>query len=464
MSTPIISKEFSQFPIVALVGRVNVGKSTLFNKLIGRQKAVTAAVPGTTRDINYGLCDWRGKRFLVVDTGGFAGESPKGEIEQKVYEHVKQIIKKADLTLFLVDGKHEVNPEDREFLRVIRRSTKAPVMLIANKTDKSGEVRRIHEKGWLKLGLGEPRPISAVSGLGVGDLLDDIHERIDLKSERPSEEKDAINISIVGRTNVGKSSLLNKILGEERVIVSPIPHTTREPQDMAIEYEGQEIVLIDTVGMRKKSKIKSRIDREGLIRSIKSIEKSDVVILVLETLVTPSQQESRLVNIAEEAGAGILLLVNKWDLVEGKDAKTVLAYEAYFKNVFSFVRWAPMLFVSAESGKRTAKILDAVMEIQSHREHTIDQAELDVFLKKVLTKQKPIWLMGRKKPVIYGFKQVGIEPPTFALLVNNRTSVNYTYLRFLENRLREIFNFSGAPINIHTEEHVEERTRKKEKK
>ncbi|MDO8571207.1 MAG: ribosome biogenesis GTPase Der [bacterium] len=463
MSTPL-SKELSQFPVVVLVGRVNVGKSTLFNRLIEQQKAVTAAVPGTTRDINYGLCDWRGKRFLVVDTGGFAGGNPKGEIEKKVYDQVKNMIKRTHLTLFIVDGKHEVNPEDREFLKIVRTLTKSPVMLVANKTDKSSEIRLLPEKGWLKLGLGEPYPISAASGLGVGDLLDTLHEKLALETERPDQEKETVKIAIIGRTNVGKSSLLNKILGEERVIVSPTPHTTREPQDMVLEYEGRQLVLIDTVGMRKKSKVKSRIDREGLSRSIKSIEKADVVILVLESTMTPSQQESRLVQIAKEVGAGVLLLVNKWDLVEGKDTKSVSAFESYFRNVFSFIQWAPIMFVSAESGKRVSKILDAVMSIQKNRENTINQDELDVFIKKALTKQKPNWLMGKKKPVVHGFSQVGTAPPTFALTVNNRTSLSYPYLRYLENRLRENFSLEGTPIRIHTEERTEERKRKQHRK
>ncbi len=450
----ISEKELDLYPLVALVGRVNVGKSTLFNRLIEQQKAVTAPVPGTTRDINYGFCDWRGIRFVVADTGGFV-ERPESEIEKKVFEQVIAILKKAHIILFVADAKVGLNPEDVAFLKLVRKKTRAPIMFVANKADKASDIRQTSEKEWLKTGLGAPLPVSAASGLGVGDLLDVLIERLPNKIDRPDAAGESeIRIAIIGRPNVGKSSLLNKILGEERVIVSPIAHTTREPQDMVITYQGRRIRIIDTVGIRKKSKVASQIEREGVIRSIANIKKADVVLLVEEAIVTAAKQERRLASLAEEAGVGIMILVNKWDLVEGKGPKSVNAFTEYFRKYFSFISWAPVLYISALSGQRVHKVLDAALSVQEARERTIDPSELEVFLKKAITKQKPSWLRGHKRPTIYGFEQRSSCPPTFALLVKDRSSISYAYLRYLENRLREQYDFAGAPVRIHTEEKI----------
>ncbi|MDO8490219.1 MAG: ribosome biogenesis GTPase Der [bacterium] len=455
MSAPL-EKELSKYPLVALVGRVNVGKSTLFNRLIEEQKALESPVPGTTRDVNYGMCDWRGSRMIVVDTGGFV-EKPKSDIEKKVFAQAEKLIKRATIILFMLDTKEGINPDDKKYLAFVRKTSKAKIMLIANKADRLALIQETYNREWLALGMGRPIPTSAASGLGVGDMLDMVLEALPKKVDRPTTEEEPIRIAIVGRTNVGKSSMINKMLGEERVIVSDTPHTTREPQDTAVTIDGQPYVLIDTVGIRKRNKMSSVMEREGVTRSIKNIEKSDVVVLVLEANVSPSKQESRLAQIAVDNGRGIIIVVNKWDLVAEKQTKSLQAYETYFKSKLKFISWAPVLFISALTGQRTSKILDLAREVQGEREHEIPQDELDVFLKKAIIKQKPIWILGQKKPIIYGFRQEKIKPPTFALAVKQSPAIQYMYLRYLENRLRETFGYQGTPVAIFTEQVIKER-------
>ncbi|MBI4240041.1 ribosome biogenesis GTPase Der [Candidatus Uhrbacteria bacterium] len=442
-------------PLIALAGRVNVGKSTLFNRCVGKKKAVTAPVAGTTRDVNQGVCTWRDQALMLADTGGFI-EKAETEIEKKVYAQLKKTLKKADVILFMVDVKDGLVPDDLLFLKNLRALTKAPTIFVANKADKFSHIQGTFDKEWLKTGLGKPFAISAATGVGVGDLLDHVLAVLKKGGHGIAKEREdkPIQVSIIGRTNVGKSSLLNAILGEERVIVSAQAHTTREPQDTFLEYEGTPLTLIDTVGIRKKSKVASSLEREGVVRSIANIKKSDVVLLVFDGSVTPAKQESRLAQIAVESGAGILLVMNKWDLVAEKDAKSSAAYESYFKQYFSFISWAPMLFVSALTGQRTHKILDAVRAIEKARERRIRQEELDIFIKKAIAKLPPQWIRGKKKPVIYGISQLDAIPPTFELLVGERMSVSFAYLRYLENRLREHYDFGGTPIRIHTEKRV----------
>ncbi|MEK7122887.1 MAG: GTPase, partial [Patescibacteria group bacterium] len=331
--------------------------------------------------------------------------------------------------------------------------TKAPIMLVVNKADQRIITEQMDWSEWSALGLGEPQYISSISGRGTGDLLDVLvplfpKEKIQ-QTEMPSEQE--LRVAIVGRTNVGKSSILNRLIGEERVIVSPQPHTTREPQDTLLIADDLTLRIIDTVGMRKKTRVTSKIDKEGLLRSISTIERADIVILVLESTVTPSKQESRLVGIAKERGAGLMIVVNKWDLVEEKTTKTPKAYEDFFRQYFKGALWAPALFISALTGQRVARLVDAIRLCSKNRARQIIQEELDIFLARTIAHQKPAWQRGKKKPVIKGFRQTAANPPTFALLVNDRQSISFAYLRYLENRLREVYDFTGTPIRIHTE-------------
>ncbi|MDP2630513.1 MAG: ribosome biogenesis GTPase Der [Candidatus Uhrbacteria bacterium] len=443
--------EFAKYPIVALVGRVNVGKSTLFNTILEQKKAVVSAVPGTTRDVNYGLCTWRGKTFALVDTGGFIGK-PQSDIDEKVERYGSNVVTTADCILFVGDEKEGPNADDKVFLRNIRKLSDAPIVFIANKADRKRDSEDANWSEWERLGMGIPLRVSALTGRGTGDLLDEIVEKLPNKEdEETQKEVPEIKVAIVGRTNVGKSSILNKIIGQERVIVSPEHHTTREPQDTFLEYNGVGLRIIDTVGMRRKSKISSKIDREGFMRSIRSIEKSDVVILVLESMVTPSKQESRLLSIAKDAGAGVLVVVNKWDMVTEKTAKSSKAYEDFFRNFFKTAQWVPILFISALMGQRTNKILESVMKVIEQRSKTVDQNNLDAFLKDALAHQKPQWIRGRKKPVIFRLQQRSASPPTFIIHANERLAISYSYIRFMEHRLREWFGFEGTPVRIYTE-------------
>lgn len=453
-----LGKEYDAYPVVAIVGRVNVGKSTLFNKLIGEKKAVVAPVPATTRDANFGLCHWRNRDFIVIDTGGYQPKTTT-DIDRKVYNVVRRVVRSADCILFVIDGQVGVTVDDRLFLRAVRALTRKPILCVGNKIDSSSHINAMYDKAVLVLGCGAPTPVSATSGLGVGDLLDILIAYIPEIPREARNDSDMLDIAIVGRTNVGKSSLLNGILGEERVIVSPIEHTTREAQDMVFEFKGKQLRVIDTVGMRKKGKIRSVIDREGFLRSMKAIRKAKIVVLVLDATVTPSKQESRLLHLASQSGSGILLVVNKWDIVEGKDTKSILAYESLFRSVFAFVPWAPILFVSALSGKRVHKVLEAILAIQYEREKTITQNDITSFLKQMIKRQGPQWIRNQKKPVIYGMAQTATEPPTFELSVNKAQSISYAYLRFLENRMREIWGFEGTPVRIHTKQRTKKEQR-----
>lgn len=444
-----LGKEYDSYPVVAIVGRVNVGKSTLFNKLIGEKKAVVASMPGTTRDANFSICHWRDRSFVVVDTGGYQPNAAN-DIDRKVYEVVQRTIRAADCILFVIDGPAGVTVDDRLFLRAIRSLTKKPIVCTGNKIDSSVQINAMYDKAMFALGCGAPTPISAVSGLGVGDLLDIVITFLPQQLSEAKSDQEAIDIAIIGRTNVGKSSLLNAMLGEERVIVSPIEHTTREAQDTVFEFQGRRLRVIDTVGMRRKGKIRSYIDREGFMRSMRVIRKAHIVVLVLDATMTPSKQESRLLHVACESGSGILLIVNKWDLVEGKDTKSVNAFESFFHSIFSFVPWAPILFVSSLSGKRVAKALESIMAIQYEREKKLEQKDITSFLKQMIKRQGPQWIRNQKKPIIYGMVQKSVEPPTFELTVNKAQSISYAYLRYLENRMREIWGFEGTPLRIHT--------------
>ncbi len=451
-------------PTVALVGRVNVGKSTLFNRLLGEKKALVSPVAGTTRDVNYGVCSWRGRQILLSDTGGFILK-PKSEIEKAIFSHAESAIRKATFILYIVDLHDGLNPNDRDYIRSIRRFTKCPLLLVGNKADTMRDRIGTHEPEWLSLGLGAPIPVSAISGSGTGDLLDIILSFLpENKAAESDEVKKKIKVAIIGRTNVGKSSLLNRILGEERVIVSQTPHTTREPHDILIHYQGMPILLIDTVGIRRKTKVSSSIEREGVKRSIDNIRRADAALFVLESTVTPSKQEKRLIDICVQAGSSVCIIVNKWDLVAEKQSKTVLAYEDLFRNYFPFLSWAPIVFLSALTGQRIHTILDIVLKLHEERNKIIPKDQLRDFLYKARTRQKPQWLRGQKKPYINELIQRKASPPTFELVVRERFSIPTAYLRYLENRLREQFGFDGTPIRIYTSESEEEYFGKKKQK
>ncbi|MBI2483727.1 ribosome biogenesis GTPase Der [Candidatus Uhrbacteria bacterium] len=439
----------SGIPFVSLVGRVNVGKSSLFNRLLGEKKALASPVPGTTRDVNYGVCYWRDCQMLLADTGGLM-LNPETEIDKAIQQHAGSAVQRSALVLFLVDLESGMHPDDKRYVRLLRKMTKSPILLVGNKADSLSNRFDLFGKEWYSLGLDAPHAVSAQSGMGSGDLLDVICEMLPKVTPSEGTIHEPIKVAVIGRTNVGKSSIVNRILGEERVIVSASAHTTREPHDTLIQYTDTPLMLIDTVGIRRKSAVSSHIEREGVKRSIKNIRKADIVLLVVESTVTPSKQEKRLASIAVEAGSGILIIANKWDQIQGKTSKSILAYEHLFRDYFAFIDWAPIMFLSALTGQRVHTVLDRVMALQEQRVRVIEQTALDDFIAKARKRQPPQWIRGQKKPVIYGMEQADSCPPTFRLQVKERFSIQTNYIRYLERRLREVFGFIGTPIRIVT--------------
>lgn len=444
--------KITRLPKTAIIGRVNVGKSTLFNRLTENRSALTSAVAGTTRDRKYGDVIWRGQKLEVIDTGGLEipakGEKNRSRLTQAINQQIEQAIKEADAIIFLVDAKDGLLPVDRQLALILKKSQK-PIILAVNKVDNQRMRSKIND--FYQLGLGEPLAISAANGSGTGDLLDRLIKILpDLpNAQTPSEEaKPAIRLALIGKPNVGKSSLINAIIGEERAIVNDQPHTTREPQDTSIEYEGHDFILIDTAGIRKKSKIDKGLESKGVGRSIRAIQQAEVAVLVIEANEPLGSQEKHLTQILTEAGCGVIIAANKWDLIPDKKTGAEQKFLEYFHRHFPYLAFAPILFVSAKTGQRVKKVLDAVLAVQTAREKTVDEKTLDRFIKKMVKLHKPTKAKGVKHPRIFGLKQIGVKPPTFLLKIDQKSGVHFSYLRFLENRLRQEFGFMGTPIRI----------------
>ncbi len=443
-----IDRSTARLPRVALVGRTNVGKSTLWNRLTEQKNALTSDSPHTTRDRNYGQVVWRGEVFELIDTGGLDVEND--DIGAGISRQSGFALQEADLVLFLVDAQVGPLPEDLDIAQRIRASKKKAFLLV-NKCDKEALRRAGSDPQWKQLGLGEPHAVSAVTSLGLGDLLDLVHEtlRAQGKPPRPAFETEPLRIALVGRPNVGKSSLTNAIIGEERVIVSPTAHTTREPQDTSFLYRDREIVLVDTAGMRKASKIDSRLEEEGIRRNQQAIEDCDVALLVFDATQDPTAQDRHLAGVLQTAHKGLILVANKWDLVQNKTTKSPQAYEALIRQCFPFLNWAPLIFTSALEGQRIHALLDKALEIQAERHRKIDYNALNRQLKACIKTMKPLASYGPKSPRIYDAAQVGSAPPTIVItVIGEKDSVHQNWVRFFEKRLREKFSFVGTPIVV----------------
>lgn len=453
---PSSSTKNQQPPKVAIVGRTNVGKSTLFNRLIENQAALISGQAGTTRDRRYGEVIWRGKKFTVIDTGGLEAVRNKlttkrkdnQEINQAINRQISQALKEARAIIFLVDAKDGLLPEDKIMASIIRKLNK-PMLLAINKIDHQKLASKINE--FYQLGLGDPLPISAGNGSQVGDLLDKL---IKLLPALPLAEKTAafaaepLRIALLGKPNVGKSSLINAILGEERVIVSSEPHTTREPQDTPFKYKGQSFLLVDTAGVRKKSKISHGLEYKSVGKSLDAVKQADIAVLVVEAQEPLGFQEKHLTKVIKESGCGVIIAANKWDLIEGKDTGSEKKFLNYFYNHFPFLSYAPIIFVSAKTKQRVRKILDLAILIKESLEKEIPEKALDRFIKKAIKQHRPSQAKGVKHPRIFDFKQIGIKPPTFMIKIDQREGVHSSYMRFLENRLRENFELQGTPVKI----------------
>ena len=427
-------------PLVALVGRPNVGKSTLFNRLIEERLAIVEDVPGTTRDRIYADAQWGGTTFTVIDTGGLLPE-PTDDLVALVRDQVQIAIAEAEVIVFLVDVKEGVIASDLEIAHLLRRSNK-PIILAVNKAD--NESRRQAAVEFYQLGLGEPCPISALHGTGSGDLLDALLNV--LPPRQPEAEAEGIKIAIVGRPNVGKSSVLNTILGQERMIVNEKPGTTRDAVDSFIEWDGQPVTLIDTAGIRRRGRIARGIERYSVIRALRAIQRADVALLLVDAVEGVTAQDAHIAGYIVEELKGVVIVVNKWDLIE-KDTYTMEEYTREIRRVLKFIAHAPLVFVSAITGQRVEKAIDVALRVQRARSYRVPTAQLNKLVEDAVSGHSPPSKRGKRLRIYYA-TQVGIAPPSFIFFVNDPQLVHFSYRRYLVNQLRQAYDFEGAPLRL----------------
>jgi len=429
--------------IVAIVGRPNVGKSTLFNRLVGDRKAIVDDMSGVTRDRHYGKCEWTGREFTVVDTGGFVPDS-KDIFEQEIANQVLIAIKEADSIIFMVDGTAGVTDVDQEFALVVRKANK-PVFVAVNKTDSSMRMDNQHE--FYALGFDQIFPIASISGFGTGEILDEVVKQL---PELPTEDEAAAalpKIAMIGRPNVGKSSLCNALLGVERNIVTDIPGTTRDSINTHYNYYGKDFVLIDTAGIRKKGKVNEDIEFYSVMRSIKAIEETDVVMLLIDAKDGLESQDVNLFHLAQKNGKGIVIVVNKWDLVEGKETNTTKIYtEQILRKIAPFTD-VPIIFISALTKQRIFKAMELALEVYESMSNRVQTSKLNDLLLPIIEKTPPPATKGKYVKIKY-ITQLPTKKVCFAFFCNLPQYVPESYKRFLENRLREHFNFKGVPLFI----------------
>lgn len=429
-------------PIVAVVGRPNVGKSTFFNYVAGKRISIVENTPGVTRDRIYQEIEWRNEKFMLIDTGGIEPSSEDVILKQMKYQ-AELAIDTADVILFMVDGKEGLTSVDSEVSTLIRKA-KRPVILVVNKVDNVGNPPpEIYE--FYNLGLGEFVPISSSHGLGIGDLLDEIYNSVNF-SEFEEEDTDVIKVSVVGKPNAGKSSLINKILGENRVIVSDVAGTTRDAIDSRFKKNEQDYILIDTAGLRRKGKIHESIERYSVMRSLTAIERSDVCLILIDAEDGVTEQDTKIAGYAHECGKACIFVVNKWDLIE-KDTGSLEEYKKTVINKFAFMTYAPVIFVSALTGQRINKLFELINYVNEQAALRISTGLLNDVLNESIAIVQPPSDKGRRLKVFY-ITQIKVKPPTFVLFINSRTLMHYSYQRYLENQLRKNFGFEGTAIKF----------------
>lgn len=442
----------SIIPSVALIGRTNVGKSTLFNRLTETRQALVSSVAGTTRDRKEGLCLWRGRVINVIDTGGLDADK-NDDIEKNVIKQAEMAIQQADIIYFVVDLKTGALPQERDVAKKLVASGK-PIIVVGNKAETMGTITTVHNREWQFPGLTAPVPISALKGTGVGDLLDETYDLIKKLKLEPADisKVQAVRVAVIGKPNVGKSSFLNALLGEERFIASPVSGTTREPNDVEVKIGDRNYVFVDTAGIRKKSKVDKAggLEEAGVERTHQTLRHCDVALFVVDATQPIGAQERHLAGMLMDARVGVIIVANKWDLVPDKTPSTINGFQKHVASFLPFISWAPLLFTSAIKGQRVENIYDLIDKIQIQRYMQIPEGELETFQKSAVRAHLPSKGKGPTPPKILGIEQVGIAPPSFQVVIKaKRLDVLHpSYLRFLENRLRQRFGFEGTPIRM----------------
>ncbi len=438
-------------PNVVLVGRVNVGKSTLFNRITETSQAIVSDIPGTTRTRNIKEAMWRGKNFVLVDTGGLTFDEDV-PLEKDIVEQTEKALDTADVIVFVTDLQSGVLAQERELAKLIRRKYKnKPVVLVSNKADHANIRLRIYDPEWKSLGFGEPLPVSAANGGNVGDMLDLIYKHFGKKGIKKAKESldfKPVSIALVGKPNVGKSTLFNKLIGEERVIVSDMPHTTREPHDTLVETDGQHYLFVDTAGIRRKTKVKGELERYGIGKSIEAIKRADIVLLLLDTSEPITDQDQQLAGLLREHTKSVIIIINKWDLAEDNDDAFRREVEERIYHSFPHLRYAPIVFISAKSGYRVHQIFPLIARAWKERNIEIPDDELKAFLKNVKSKRLPTRGKGVRQPDILAMRQIASGPPMFDIVIKQKTSLHSSYVNYLTNRLREKYSFFANPIII----------------
>ncbi len=429
-------------PIVAIVGRPNVGKSTLFNALAGSNIAIVEDTPGVTRDRIYADVDWLDKNFTLIDTGGIEPES-KDLMLSQMREQAQAAIDTADVIIFMVDVQEGLVDSDAKVAEMLRRSQKS-IVLAVNKVDSFQKyMAEVYE--FYNLGIGDPYPISSANRQGLGDLLDAVVSYF-TEDGNTEEEEEPPRIAIVGKPNVGKSSLINRLLGENRLIVTEIAGTTRDAIDSVVTWQGKEYIFIDTAGLRRKSKIKENLEHYMIIRTVSAVERSDVVVLMIDATEGVTEQDAHIAGIAHERGKGIVIAVNKWDAIE-KDDKTIYRFRDAIRSVLSYLSYADIVFISAETGQRIPKLFDAIDTVIQSQNMRITTGVLNEILAEAVALQQPPADKGKRLKLYY-ITQTGVKPPTFVVFVNDKNLLHFSYERYLENRIRETFGFRGTPLKF----------------
>ena len=429
-------------PIVAIIGKPNVGKSTFFNYLVGHRISIVQDTPGVTRDRIYAETNWRGRNFTLVDTGGIEPDS-EDIILSQMREQANLAIAMANVIIFLTDVKQGVTAADREIALMLKKSGK-PIVLVCNKAD-NFEQGTQESYEFYNLGIGDPYPISATNALGIGDVLDAIYEKFPEKSENEDED-DQIKVAVIGKPNVGKSSLINKILGQNRTIVSDIAGTTRDAIDTEFENENGKYTLIDTAGIRRKSKIKESIEKYSIMRTLLAIERADVCLMMIDATQGVTDQDTKIAGEAHEAGKGVIIVVNKWDAVE-KETGTLEQYKKEVYDKLKYLSYAPIIFISAKTGQRVHKLFEMINNVNAQNSLRVSTSILNQVINEAIAIVQPPTDKGKRLKIYYG-SQVSTKPPTFVIFVNNKDLFHFSYERYLVNQIRKEFGLEGTPVRI----------------